>query len=198
MPRSLRRFSASFLRPEFRAELSPFVFGSQRHRGKWCVSLPSKARHFRTKNLPRFRVYTVQRTARSPWLVLLRDRKDKKKKKEKKHKKVCRSESRTPTVDSLWSERRLLYVRGNRIEIVEYHRTNTKSRENSVTNCCIFWHSFDLIAMSNKGTNSIRLDSHVRHSRPSKNIILLFCDFTPLIEEFVEYDERDNCCAIIL
>ena len=89
-------------------------------------------------------------------------------------------------------------VRGNRIEIVEYHHTNTKSREDSVTNCCIFWHSFDLIAMSNKGTNSFRPDSHIRHSRPSKIIILLFCDFTPLTEEFVEHDERDNCCAIIL
>lgn len=46
--------------------------------------------------------------------------------------------------------------------------------------------------MSNEGTNSIRLDSRIRHSRPSKNIILLFCDFTPLTGEFVEHDERDN------
>lgn len=44
----------SFLWAEFCAELSSFVFGSRRHRRKWCVSVLSKACHFRTKNPTRF------------------------------------------------------------------------------------------------------------------------------------------------
>lgn len=51
---TLHRFSPFFLWAEFCAELSPFVFGSRRHRRKWCVSVPSKACHFRTKNPTRF------------------------------------------------------------------------------------------------------------------------------------------------
>lgn len=61
------------------------------------TSLP----HEESAEIPRAHCFT-----RSPCLVVLRDRK--KKKRKKKHKKVSRSESRTPTVDSLWSERRLL------------------------------------------------------------------------------------------
>lgn len=53
-PFTLHRFSPFFLWAEFCAELSPFVFGSRRHRRKWCVSVPSKACHFRTKNPKRF------------------------------------------------------------------------------------------------------------------------------------------------
>ena len=51
---TLHRLSSFFLWAEFCAELSPFVFGSRRHRRKWCVSVPSKACHFRMKNSTRF------------------------------------------------------------------------------------------------------------------------------------------------